>query len=74
MQGVKGDISNLISLLTLEEIVFNGKGMHLQKNDHTLHIWIENSYPAHKRPKDFLLTLVSASLLCLTALFNCSTS
>lgn len=76
MQGEK----NLISLLTLGEIVFSGKGMHLQKNDHTLHIWIENSCPAHKRPKDlssprsFLLTLVSASLLCLTALFNCSTS
>lgn len=31
MQRVKGDISNLISLLTLEEIVVSGKGMHLQK-------------------------------------------
>lgn len=79
-QGVKGDISNLISLLTLEEIVFSGKDMHLQKNYHTLHIWIENSCPAHKRPKDlsppqsFPLTLVPASLLLLTALFNCSAS
>lgn len=34
MQGVKGDISNLISLLTLEEIVCSGKDTHLQKNYH----------------------------------------
>lgn len=52
MQGVTGDISNLISLLTLEETVFSGKDMRLQKNDRTLHIWIENSRPAHKRPED----------------------